>query len=137
MVGFLEKSRSLAWNLATLVGWKTGKVKPFGQKDDGADLVESAFLIQGLLAVREYYKSGTVEEKILANRIDCALARDGLGFSYQRWSKNTLLALVPKFCLGYEFFALEGYNETLNHLCFGSLLTYSSYFSRSIPSRLG
>ena len=30
----------------------TGKVKPFGQKDNGGDLVESAFLMQGLLCVR-------------------------------------------------------------------------------------
>merc|ERR1712000_785291 len=34
----------------------TGKVKPFSKKDDGGDLVETAFLMQGLLAVRQYFK---------------------------------------------------------------------------------
>lgn len=31
----------------------TGKVKPFGTKDDGGDLVESSFLMQSLLCVRQ------------------------------------------------------------------------------------
>jgi len=41
----------------------TGKVKPFGLKDNGGDLVESAFLMQGLLCVREYLKDGGENEK--------------------------------------------------------------------------
>jgi hypothetical protein len=91
---------------------KTGKVKPFSQKDDGADLVESAFLIQGLLAVREYYKSGTVAEKVIANRIDLLWremdwdfhTRDGQEILYWHWSPN----------FGWDMnFGLEGYNETL------------------------
>jgi hypothetical protein len=48
----------------------TGKVTPFGEKDDGGDLVETAFLVQGLLAVREYFKDGNEEEKLLAAKID-------------------------------------------------------------------
>ena len=40
----------------------TGKVKPFSPNDNGGDLVESAFLMQGLLAVREYYKNGSDKE---------------------------------------------------------------------------
>lgn len=49
---------------------KTGKVKPFGDKDDGGDLVETSFLVQGLLAVREYFKDGSEEERKLAKKID-------------------------------------------------------------------
>ncbi|MDD3523838.1 MAG: beta-glucosidase, partial [Candidatus Cloacimonetes bacterium] len=48
----------------------TGKVKAFGQKDNGGDLVESAFLMQGLLIVREYFKNGNGEEQALAAKID-------------------------------------------------------------------
>ncbi|MGV8877839.1 MAG: glucoamylase family protein [Sphingobacteriaceae bacterium] len=33
----------------------TGAAVPFSTKDDGADLVETAFLIQGLLTVRQYF----------------------------------------------------------------------------------
>src|SRR5690554_2932085 len=49
---------------------ETGKVKPFGERDNGGDLVESAFLMQGLLAVREYYKDGNEQEKAIAQKID-------------------------------------------------------------------
>jgi len=49
---------------------ETGKVKPFSKKDDGADIVETAYLIQGLLAVRQYYINGSDQEKVLASRID-------------------------------------------------------------------
>jgi hypothetical protein len=47
----------------------TGKVIPFGTKDNGADLVETAYLIQGLLTVREYFKNGSADELILCNSI--------------------------------------------------------------------
>ena len=41
---------------------KTGKVKPFSKKDDGGDLVETAFMIQGLLTVAEYFEGGNDAE---------------------------------------------------------------------------
>ena len=54
----------------------TGKVKPFSKYDDGGDLVETAFLIQGLLTVAEYYKTDnsylyldTINSLILDNPI--------------------------------------------------------------------
>jgi len=34
---------------------ETGKVKPFSKKDNGGDLVETSFMIQGLLCVRQYF----------------------------------------------------------------------------------
>lgn len=42
---------------------ETGKVKPFSSKDDGGDLVETSFMIQGLLCVRQYFKEGNEREK--------------------------------------------------------------------------
>ncbi len=48
----------------------TGKTKPFSKKDDGGDLVETAFLVQGLLAVRQYFQDGNETEKKLAAQID-------------------------------------------------------------------
>ena len=33
----------------------TGATVPFGPRDDGADLVETSFLFQGLLCVRAYF----------------------------------------------------------------------------------
>lgn len=49
---------------------ETGKTKAFSQKDNGGDLVESSFLIQGLLIARQYFRDGNETEKELANKID-------------------------------------------------------------------
>ncbi|MCK7541917.1 MAG: hypothetical protein MZV63_69040 [Marinilabiliales bacterium] len=40
----------------------TGKTVPFSSKDDGGDLVESSFLIQGLIAFRQYLDPGVPAE---------------------------------------------------------------------------
>ena len=38
-----------------------GSTQPFGRDDDGGDLVETAFIVQGLIAAREYFKTGNEE----------------------------------------------------------------------------
>jgi hypothetical protein len=48
----------------------TGKVRPFSADDDGGDIVETSFLFQGLLCVRQYFKDGNTREKQLAAKID-------------------------------------------------------------------
>lgn len=106
---------------------KTGKAKPFSQKDDGADLVESAFLIQGLLIAREYFKNGNESEKQLAQKID-QLWREmewdwflnGEDVLYWHWSPN----------YGWEMnFPLEGYNE-----CFITYILAASSPTHPIPA---
>jgi hypothetical protein len=47
----------------------TGKTQPFSSNDDGADLVETAFLFQGLLTVQAYLKNGNASEKALCQKI--------------------------------------------------------------------
>jgi hypothetical protein len=47
----------------------TGVVQPFGIKDNGADLVETVFLIQGLLTVQSYFKDGNSAEKAMCANI--------------------------------------------------------------------
>ena len=46
----------------------TGKVQPFSPDDDGADLVETAFLLQGVLAVRQYFNHADVVETEIRQR---------------------------------------------------------------------
>lgn len=90
----------------------SGKVKPFGQKDDGGDLVESSFLMTSLLCARQYFKAGNADEKRLAQDID-RLWRD-MDFSwYRNGGKNVLYwHWSPNY--GWEMnFPLEGYNECL------------------------
>lgn len=47
----------------------TGKAMPFSAKDNGADLVETAFLMQGLLTVRQYFNSADPAETTLRDDI--------------------------------------------------------------------
>ena len=90
----------------------TGKVIPFSPKDNGADLVETAFLVQGLLIVREYLLDTDAEEKELKERIDMLwqevewdwFTQGGEEVLYWHWS--------PDF--GWEMnHAIRGHNETL------------------------
>ena len=90
---------------------ETGKVKPFSKKDDGGDLVETSFLIQGLLCVRQYFKDGSEEERSIASRID-KLWKE-VEFDWYTQGKNTLYwHWSPNF--GWEMdFNVQGYNECL------------------------
>ena len=91
---------------------ETGKVAPFGQKDNGGDLVETSFMINGLLTVAEYFKEGNVEEQQLVNDITKLweevewdwYTQDGQDVLYWHWSPN----------YGWEMnFPVGGYNECL------------------------
>lgn len=48
----------------------SGKVIPFSTKDDGADLVETSYLMQGLLTARQYFDGGSNDEKLLRDDIN-------------------------------------------------------------------
>lgn len=90
---------------------ETGKVKPFSKKDNGGDLVETSFLLQGLLCVRQYFGGGNDREKALAVRID-KLWKD-VEFDWYRNKKNVLYwHWSPNY--GWEMnFPVSGYNECL------------------------
>lgn len=89
-----------------------GTVKPFGTDDDGGDLVETAFLAQGLMIVREYIKDGNEAEKKLASDITGLLN----GIEWDWYQKGTTDKLYWHWSPKYQWikdFALEGYNECL------------------------
>ncbi len=48
----------------------TGATIPFSQKDDGADLVETSYLMQGLLCARQYFNLNNADEDSLRNKIN-------------------------------------------------------------------
>lgn len=90
----------------------TGKVIPFSQKDNGADLVETAFLVQGLLTFRQYLRDRDPREKALKDRIDILwqevewdwFTQGGQHVLYWHWS--------PEFDWEMNH-AIRGHNETL------------------------
>jgi hypothetical protein len=90
----------------------TGKVKPFSKRDNGGDLVESAFLVQGLLTARQYFKDGNDEEKALAAKID-TLWREVEWDWYTKGRENVLYwHWSPEFQWEMNF-PVGGYNECL------------------------
>lgn len=111
IVSFLEKANRFHGAWPHWIDGKTGKVKPFSPKDNGGDLVETAFLIQGLLTVSEYFKQGNVLEKVLSERIEKLYWEvewdwytNGKNVLYWHWSPN----------YGWEMnFPVGGYNECL------------------------
>ncbi len=91
----------------------TGRVKPFGQKDNGGDLVETAFLVQALLCVHQYYTSqGDEQEKALAARID-KLWKEVEWDWHRQGGKNVLYwHWSPEYAWQMNF-PVRGYNECL------------------------
>lgn len=90
---------------------ETGKVKPFSTKDDGGDLVETSFLIQGLLCARQYFNADDSREKTLVNRINQLW--EGVDFDWYRNGQNVLYwNWSPDYNWDMNF-PVKGYNECL------------------------
>lgn len=70
IVNFLEKAESFHGVYPHFIDGPTGKVEAFfGNQDNGADLVETSFLIQGLLAARQYFTAENDQEKLIRDKI--------------------------------------------------------------------
>ena len=70
IVRFLAKADRFHGAWPHYLDGRTGKVSPyFGPYDDGGDLVETAFLMQGLLVARQYFNHQTAEEKQIRNTV--------------------------------------------------------------------
>lgn len=92
----------------------TGKVLPnFGIYDDGADLVESSFLMEGLLAARGYFQGDDPAEKQLREQItvlwkamewDWFRATPNRDALYWHWSPNYGFHIANR---------LQGWNEVM------------------------
>jgi len=90
----------------------TGEVRPFSQKDNGGDLVETSYMAAGLLAVRQYLNSGNSIENTLINKINDLwnsiewdwYTRGGQNVLYWHWSPNYNWDMNMK---------IQGYNEAL------------------------
>ncbi|HNQ82364.1 MAG TPA: glucoamylase family protein [Bacteroidales bacterium] len=83
ILNFLEKADRFHGAYGHFMNGTTGEVVPFfGQRDNGADLVESAFLLQGLLAARQYFDGKTADEQMIRDKITAIW--EGLDWSWFR-----------------------------------------------------
>lgn len=111
IVGFLEKAERFHGAWAHWYDARTGKPFSFSTYDDGGDLVETAFLVQGLLTAREYYRTDDIHEQSLSKRItrlwetvEWNWYTRGTDSLYWHWSKN----------YGWKMnHRIKGFDETL------------------------
>ncbi|PAC29203.1 glucoamylase family protein [Flectobacillus sp. BAB-3569] len=90
----------------------TGKTVPFSAKDNGADLVETSFLMQGLLTARQYFDGNTQEEITLRQKINTLwngvewnwFTQNTSNGLYWHWSPTDAWAMNMK---------ISGWNEAL------------------------
>lgn len=88
----------------------TGKVIPFSTKDNGGDLVETSFLVQGLLTFRQYLNAGDATEQSLIARINTLWH----AVEWDWYRKNNENVLYWHWSPNYNWemnFALYGYFE--------------------------
>lgn len=88
-----------------------GTTYPFSPNDDGADLVETSFMIQGLYTMRQYLDPGSPDEQELMDRINILIDEvewdwftRNQNVLYWHWSPNVGWAMNMQ---------IRGHNETL------------------------
>jgi hypothetical protein len=113
IVGFLKNNaQTFHGAFPHWLNGATGAVIPFSQKDNGADLVETSYLMQGLLTARQYFNGGDVAETALRNDINDLwnavewdwFRKEGENVLYWHWSRD------------YEWqmnHPIKGWNEAL------------------------
>lgn len=90
---------------------KTGKTIPFSQYDDGADLVETSFLMQGLLTARQFFDKNDALETDLRSIITQLWE----GVEYNWFRQGTANVLYWHWSPKHQWkmnFELKGFNET-------------------------
>lgn len=90
----------------------TGVVVPFSTKDNGADLVETSYLVAGLLCARQYFNGANGNEVNLRNDINSIV--DGVEWSWFR--KNNENVLYWHWSPNYNWdmnLPIRGWNECL------------------------
>lgn len=70
ILNFLEKADKFHGAFSHFIDGTTGRAEPFfGSRDNGGDLVETSFLLQGLLTARAYFNKEDADEKMIRDKI--------------------------------------------------------------------
>lgn len=109
---FLENADRFHGAWSHWIDGNNGNVIPFSANDDGGDLVETAFLVQGLLTFRQYLDAATPAENELVNRINDLwqsvewdwYTRNDQKVLYWHWSPS------KEWTMNHQ---IRGHNETL------------------------
>ncbi len=110
IVSFLETADRFHGAWSHWIDGNTGKVIPFSTKDNGGDLVETSFLVQGLLTFRQYLEPTDTVGNNLINRITNLWET----VEWDWYRKNNSNVLYWHWSPNYNWdmnFALSGYFE--------------------------
>jgi len=90
----------------------TGRTIPFGRLDDGADIVETSYLMMGLLTAREYFNGHTPLETYFRNRVTAMWADADWNWHSNNGSKKLYWHWSPRndFDMNFPVF---GWDEAL------------------------
>ncbi|MBC7399543.1 MAG: beta-glucosidase [Mucilaginibacter sp.] len=88
IIDFLLKADRFHGAFPHWLNGETGKVIPFSKKDNGADIVETSYLFQGLLTAQQYYKGNNPIEKEI--RIKIIQLWDGMEWDWFTQNRNVL-----------------------------------------------
>lgn len=89
IVGFLKNNaQTFHGAFPHWLNGSTGAVVPFSTQDDGADLVETSFLMEGLLTARQYFNATSAAETQL--RADINTLYNNVQWTWFQNSQNTL-----------------------------------------------
>lgn len=106
IVSFLKLAETYHGAFSHWYNGSTGKTQPFSEKDNGADLVETSLLFQGLLTAREYFNDAALNNDITAlyNAVEWNFFRNGQQVLYWHWSPDFQWEMNLK---------ISGWNEAL------------------------
>jgi exo beta-1,2-glucooligosaccharide sophorohydrolase (non-reducing end) len=114
ILGFLQGAQTFHGAFPHFINGTNGKVETFfGKRDNGADLVETSFLLQGLLAARQYFSGTDSRERSIRDKITSIWEKVDWNwfkqspeskFLYWHWSPDQAWAINHK---------LIGWNETM------------------------
>lgn len=112
MTSFLKKADRFHGVWPHWMNGGTGKTIPFSPNDDGGDLVETSFLIQGLITVRQYLNPAQPQEQNLKSRID-SLVNEVEWDWYRRGNQDVLYWHWSPRVNWTMNMPIRGWNETL------------------------
>lgn len=108
----LNKATRYHGAFAHWINGATGVTIPFSSSDNGADIVETSYLMQGLLTARQYFNGSSADEQTLRNNINILwnsiewtwFQQGGKNVLYWNWSPDHAWNVnVP----------IQGWNEAL------------------------
>ncbi len=133
MVGFLKNTAvKVKGAFPHWLNGTTGAIVPFSANDNGADLVETSYLMQGLLTARQFFDGSDASEASL--RADINTLWNGVDWNWFRQNDQNVLYWHYRTNPGSEWIMnvqIRGWNECLITYVLGASST-----THAIPRRV-